>query len=62
MKRISLCVLVAGCAVASSFGVVVGTYASASPLGIERAFWCGFSVTGKSFPSAPAPGMAILVR
>lgn len=47
---------------ADANGRVVGTYASASPLGTERAFWCGFSVTGKAFPSALAPGMAILIR
>ena len=47
---------------ADANGQVVGTYASASPLGTERAFWCGFSVTGKAFPPAPVPGMAILIR
>lgn len=47
---------------ADADGQVVGTYASASPLETERAFWCGFSVTGKAFPSAQAPGMAILIR
>lgn len=47
---------------ADANGQVVGTFASASPLGTERAFWCGFSVTGKTFPSAPTPGMAIIIR